>query len=70
MESILRIDMGAAAGPAASLDSLGRYAGLEGRALTSLVVAEEVDPGCHPLGGGNRLVVAPGRHPGAGGAGL
>ncbi len=65
MESILRIDMGAAGGPVASLDSLGRYAGLEGRAMTSLVVAEEVDPGCHPLGGGNRLVVAPGRSSGA-----
>jgi aldehyde:ferredoxin oxidoreductase len=67
MESILRIDMSAAGGPAASRESLGRYAGLEGRALTSLLVAEEVDPGCHPLGGGNRLVVAPGRGTGAGG---
>ncbi len=61
MQSILRIDMGAAGGPAASLDPVGRYAGLEGRAITSRVVAEEVDPGCHPLGGGNTLVVAPGR---------
>src|SRR5512139_1424094 len=64
MESILRIDMGAAGGPAASLDPAGRYAGLAGRAITSLLVAEEVDPGSHPLGGGNKLVVAPG----AGGA--
>jgi aldehyde:ferredoxin oxidoreductase len=66
MESILRIDMGAAGGPAASLDSLGRYTGLAGRAMTSLVVAEEVDPACHPLGGGNRLVVAPSRNPASG----
>jgi aldehyde:ferredoxin oxidoreductase len=61
MESILRIDMGAAGGPTASLDPLGRYAGLAGRAMTSIVVAEEVDPACHALGEGNKLVLAPGR---------
>ncbi len=31
-----------------------------GRALTSAIVAEEVEPTCHPLGGKNKLVFAPG----------
>lgn len=31
-----------------------------GRALTSAIVAKEVDPGCHPLGKYNKLVFAPG----------
>lgn len=60
MDNILRIDMGGAGGPSASLEADGRYAGLAGRAMTSLVVAEEVDPACHPLGGGNKVVLAPG----------
>jgi aldehyde:ferredoxin oxidoreductase len=64
MESILRIDMGAAGGPAASLDPVGGYAGLAGRGMTSLLVAEEVDPASHPLGAGNLLVIAPGGAPG------
>lgn len=33
---------------------------LGGRALTSAIVAKEVDPGCHPLGKNNKLVFAPG----------
>lgn len=36
------------------------WAGLGGRALTSAVVAKEVDPLCHPLGAKNKLVFAPG----------
>ncbi len=63
MENILRIDMGGTGGPTASLDPDGRYAGLAGRAMTSLLVSEEVDPGCHPLGGANKLVLAPGPRP-------
>ncbi len=31
-----------------------------GRGLTSKMVLEEVDPGCHPLGKNNKLVFAPG----------
>jgi len=31
-----------------------------GRGLTSAIVAEEVDPTCHPLGPNNKLVIAPG----------
>jgi aldehyde:ferredoxin oxidoreductase len=34
--------------------------GLGGRGLTSTVVAAEVEPTCHPLGAGNKLVIAPG----------
>lgn len=33
---------------------------LGGRALTSAIVAKEVDPTCHPLGNKNKLVFAPG----------
>lgn len=37
-----------------------RWAGLGGRGLTSTIVAEEVDPECHPLGPNNKMVFAPG----------
>ncbi|RYD01581.1 hypothetical protein N752_28820 [Desulforamulus aquiferis] len=33
---------------------------LGGRALTSTIIAEEVEPTCHPLGKKNKLVFAPG----------
>ncbi|WP_316347716.1 aldehyde ferredoxin oxidoreductase C-terminal domain-containing protein [Desulfuromonas acetoxidans] len=36
------------------------WLGLGGRALTSTIVATEVDPECHPLGQFNKLVFAPG----------
>jgi aldehyde:ferredoxin oxidoreductase len=36
------------------------WAGLGGRALTSTIVAAEVDPTCHALGKSNKLVFAPG----------
>jgi len=36
------------------------WLGLGGRGLTSAVVAAEVEPTCHPLGAGNKLVIAPG----------
>lgn len=60
MDKILRIDMGAPGGPKATTEPLGDYAGLGGRAMTSLVVSKEVDPRCHPLGAANKLVFAPG----------
>jgi aldehyde:ferredoxin oxidoreductase len=60
VEKILRIDMGAEGGPKAYETPVGDYSGLGGRALTSAVVAQEVDPACHPLGDGNKLVIAPG----------
>lgn len=37
-----------------------RYKQLGGRGLTSNLVADEVDPQCHPLGPNNKLVFAPG----------
>ena len=60
MDKILRIDVGAPGGPAANTEALGDYAGLGGRAMTSTMVAKEVPPTCHPLGGANKLVIAPG----------
>jgi len=35
------------------------WMGLGGRALTSTVISEEVDPECHPLGPNNKMVFAP-----------
>ena len=41
-------------------DVPAQWAGLGGRGLTSAIVAEEVEPTCHPLGPRNKLVFAPG----------
>ena len=60
MEKILRIDMGAAGGPRATVTDRGEYAGMGGRGMTSMVIATEVPPECHPLGPENKLVIAPG----------
>lgn len=60
MDKILRIDVGAAGGPKATVTELGAYAGMGGRAMTSMVVSSEVPPDCHPLGPENKLVIAPG----------
>jgi len=37
-----------------------KWMGLGGRGLTSTIVAEEVEPTCHPLGAKNKLIIAPG----------
>ena len=68
MDKILRINMGAEGGPKMKEESLGEYAGLGGRAMTSSVIAREVPPSCHPLGGENKLVIAPGLLSGTGAA--
>jgi len=60
MDKIARVDMGAAGGPKVTVSGLGDYAGLGGRAMTSLVVAAEVHPLAHPLGAENKLVISPG----------
>jgi aldehyde:ferredoxin oxidoreductase len=60
MDKILRIDMGADGGPGISEGPVGDYAGIGGRALTSMIVGKEVPPTCHPLGDDNKLVIAPG----------
>ncbi len=36
------------------------WMGHGGRGLTSTIIAEEVEPTCHPLGKNNKLVIAPG----------
>jgi aldehyde:ferredoxin oxidoreductase len=60
MEKILRINLSAEGGPKTTLESIGKYAGLGGRGLTSCLVSDEVDPLCAPLGAYNKLVFAPG----------
>ena len=60
MDKILRINMGADGGPKMTEGPVGDYAGLGGRALTSMIVGTEVPPSCHPLGEDNKLVIAPG----------
>jgi aldehyde:ferredoxin oxidoreductase len=61
MDRILRIDMSAAGGPRTRVEPTpAEYTRLGGRGLTSLIVASEVDPLCHPLSAANKLVLAPG----------
>jgi len=60
MEKIARINMGAPGGPKVTEEPIGQYAGLGGRAMTSLIIANEVNPLAHPLGAENKLVIAPG----------
>jgi aldehyde:ferredoxin oxidoreductase len=60
MDKIARIDMGAAGGPKVTVEPVGEYAGLGGRAMTSLMIAKEVHPLAHPLGAENKLVISPG----------
>jgi aldehyde:ferredoxin oxidoreductase len=60
MDKILRINMGATNGPSFTEEPIGDYAGMGGRALTSMIVGKEVPPTCHPLGEDNKLVIAPG----------
>lgn len=59
MDKILRIDFSPDT-PSVSIAPLGDYAGLGGRGMTSAIVSKEVPPLCHPLGAGNKLVIAPG----------
>lgn len=60
MDKILRIDVGSSEGPTFTIEPIGEYAGLGGRALTSALVSKEVPPDCHPLGPENKLVISPG----------
>ena len=58
MEKIFRVNM---TDLTSSVEEVPQnWAGLGGRALTSTIVSEEVDPACHPLGLNNKLVFAPG----------
>ncbi len=57
-KKILRINMGA---PSFAYEEVPKkWAKWGGRGLTSTIVADEVDPTCHPLGPNNKLVIAPG----------
>ncbi len=58
MRKLMRVDM--SAGVVRMEELSAEQARLGGRALTSFIVAKEVDPLCHPLGAANKLVVAPG----------
>ncbi len=68
MDKIARIDMSTAGGPTVTMTELGEYAGLGGRAMTSIIIATEVHPLAHPLGAENKLVIAPGMLSGTAGA--
>ncbi len=68
MDKIARINMGAEGGPVVTVSEVGEYAGLGGRAMTSIIVATEVHPLAHPLGAENKLVIAPGMLSGTAGA--
>jgi len=58
MAKFIRIDM--ATKTAKAEECPEQYAGLAGRGLTSIFVANEVKPTCHPLGKNNKLIFAPG----------
>jgi len=60
MDKILRINMSAKNSPVFKEESNSQYAGLGGRALTTVIIAGEVNPMAHPLGDENKLVIAPG----------
>ena len=58
MAAILRIDVGK---QSVNFDDVPeKYRLLGGCGLTSAIVADEVDPGCHPLGPNNKIAIAPG----------
>jgi aldehyde:ferredoxin oxidoreductase len=57
-EKIFRVNMGDLSVKSESVPTA--WQGLGGRALTSAIVAAEVEPTCHPLGKNNKLVFAPG----------
>lgn len=60
MDKIIRIDVSAPGGPVASAAPIGKYVGFGGRAITSAIIHDEVPPLSPPLGGQNKLVIAPG----------
>lgn len=58
MDKIYRVNMTNLTSTVESVPA--EWAGLGGRALTSTIVASEVEPTCHALGINNKLVFAPG----------
>ncbi len=65
MDKILRIDM---RDLSQKVEPLGDLAGLGGRAMTTAIISGEVDPLCHALSAGNKIVIAPGMLSGTAGA--
>ena len=57
MKEIIRVDLGT---KEIHVNDIGEYNTHGGRGLTSLIVAQEVPPTCHPLSEHNKLVIAPG----------
>jgi len=58
MGKIVRVDLSKSRSEIQNLPK--QYVGFGGRGLTSMIVAREVPPSCHPLSGSNKLVIAPG----------
>jgi len=58
MDYILRLDMGKGVATKEKTAEQDRLLG--GRGLSAEILNREVDPLCHPLGSGNKLVLAPG----------
>ncbi len=58
MNRLIRIDMSTLSVKEERVPD--KYAFMGGRWLTSSIISDEVDPLCHPLGKGNKLVFAPG----------
>src|SRR5690242_19097231 len=58
MDKIVRINMTDLSSKVETVPAA--WAGLDGRGLTSTIVAAEVPPTCHPLGPFNKLIFAPG----------
>jgi len=58
MDKFLRVNMNT--GEIKTEEVPEKYRGLGGRALTSKILLDEVDPACEPLGPKNKLVIAPG----------
>ena len=58
MRKIVRVDMSELRAEIHEVPEKYRFMG--GRWLTDSIVCDEVDPLCHPLGPGNKVVFAPG----------
>lgn len=58
MNNFIRVNM--TTREVTTVETPAKYAGIAGRALTSIFVNDEVKPTCHPLGKNNKIIFAPG----------
>ncbi len=58
MNNFIRVNM--TTKEVTTVETPAKYAGIAGRALTSIFVNDEVKPTCHPLGKNNKIIFAPG----------